>query len=310
MRIVVGKDEIVTTITEALRLVTDDIREIYVKKGIYHEKIVIDKRVSIIGESKEDTVITFNDYALKLDEKGNRLETFRSYTVLVLADYVKIENITIKNEAGLGKHFGQAVNLFVNADWFYMKNCIISGHQDTLLTGPIPRDAKNQEYLAFKINHEADYHQLFDNCLIFGDIDFIFGSANAYFYKCRIFSYNLVDSPGYISAPSTEVSHIGHVFLECELLSDKKDKTVYLGRPWREYGYCAYINCFMDGHIHFSGFTKWNDTLRHLTASFYEYKCYGPGAIRNEESISKTISDAEVKKLYDNYFLYKQIMVK
>jgi len=300
LKIIVGKNELITSIEKALTLVKDEHTVIYVKNGIYHEKVeILKSHVTIIGEDKENTVITYSDHARKKDDLGYTLETFRSYTVLVLANYVRFENITIRNDSGNGKDFGQAIALFVNADLFFMKNCNIVGYQDTLLTGPIPIDAKNQEHLTFNINHDANYRQVYENCKILGDVDFIFGSANAYFYHCHIVSIN---HSGYISAPSTLLKHLGHVFIECDLKSDHTDKTVYLGRPWRGHGYCAFLNCMMDHHIINEGFSKWNGTDRHLTARFYEYKNKGSGALRCREAISKSLTDTQAEQLYNNLF--------
>jgi pectinesterase len=219
--------------------------------------------------------------------------------MLILKEGVNIENLTIRNDSGSGDQVGQAVALFVNADRVNVTNCKITACQDTLLTGPIPKDAKNQENLIFKIEHEAIYRQCYVDCLIQGDVDFIFGSGNAIFINCTIVSNNLnKEINGYISAPSTEKGQLGHIFFQCKLLSDAEKGTVYLGRPWRDFANTVYINCFMGQHINKTGFAKWNDTERHLNSRFYEYGSYGPGALR-EKSLSKQLNDDEIE-LYKN----------
>ena len=46
--------------------------------------------------------------------------------------------------------------------------------------------------------------------------------------------------------------------------------SIYLARPWRDYGLTTFRNCRMDRHIAPAGFDKWNDTHRDQTARFYE----------------------------------------
>ena len=46
--------------------------------------------------------------------------------------------------------------------------------------------------------------------------------------------------------------------------------SIYLARPWRDYGLTTFRDCRMDRHIAPAGFDKWNDTHRDQTARFYE----------------------------------------
>lgn len=105
---------------------------IFVKNGIYKEKVVVpacNYRLSIIGESAEKTVITFDDYFTKINRGRN--STFYTYTLLVSADDFYAENLTIENSAG---PVGQAVALHVEGDRCVFRNCRILGNQDTLYT--------------------------------------------------------------------------------------------------------------------------------------------------------------------------------
>ena len=94
---------------------------IFVKNGTYHEKIVVpscNNRLSIIGESAEKTIISYNDFFNKM--KRGRNSTFYTYTFLVDADDFYAENLTIENSAG---PVGQAVALHVNGDRCVFRNC-------------------------------------------------------------------------------------------------------------------------------------------------------------------------------------------
>ena len=129
------------TIQEAVNSIRDlgekEVR-ILVKNGTYREKIVIPSwktKIHIIGESRENTIITFDDYSGKSIPAGkdtfglDKFSTYNSYTILVQANDVSLENLTIINAAG---RVGQAVALHVEGDRFAAKNCVFLGNQDTL----------------------------------------------------------------------------------------------------------------------------------------------------------------------------------
>lgn len=110
----------------------------------------------------------------------------------------------------------------------------------------------------------------YKNCYIQGDVDFIFGSAVAWFEDCLIFSKKPGDrlppeSPeeeviyGYVTAASTpEEERYGYVLKNCRLESDCPPGTVMLGRPWREFAKTVYLNCWLGPHIHPKGWDDWN----------------------------------------------------
>ena len=84
----------------------------------------------------------------------------------------------------------------------------------------------------------------------------------------------------------------GMIFENCRFIKhkDTKDKSVYLARPWRDYGVVTFKDCYLDSHIKEEGFSIWEDTDRHLHARFIEINSTGPGANNN-----KRISWSKVK---------------
>ena len=270
--ICVNKNSCINTLEKALNMINDDKVIIKIAPGIYEEKIKLTKsNVTILGENPHNTIITFNDYALKIHPDGKEYNTFRTYTMMVVANNVTLENITVENSIGSGKTYGQAVALAVIGDMLVIKNCIIKGHQDTLFLGPLPRDLiiryQNflpQDELIFPKNHRY----LIESSTIIGDVDFIFGAGNAYFLNCEIIS-NPVS--GFIAAPATEEDDFyGFTFVNCELSSMSKKADTYLARPWRDYGKAVFINCLMDEHVHEAGWDKWGETTRDKTCRFYK----------------------------------------
>jgi pectinesterase len=228
---------------------------IFVKKGIYKEKVIVPSskiNLTIIGEDAVNTIITFDDYNPKV--KGtDTITTWSSYTFSVEAEGFIAENITFENSAG---RVGQAVALRVNSDKVIFRNCRFLGNQDTLFAHGIGR-------------------VLFSKCYIEGTTDFIFGSAVALFEGCRIHS----KSNSYVTAASTPMGNTyGYVFKNCTLTADSGLRKVFLGRPWRAFAKTVYINCYLGAHIFPEGWDNWHSIDREKTVYYAEYKSTGPGA--------------------------------
>ncbi len=256
--------------------------QIHIKKGVYREKVFIDKPfVSLIGENSEKTIIEYGDYAKMKSPDNEDIGTFCTYTLFAGGSDFKAENITIVNTAGKGEIVGQAIAAYVDGDKAQFINCRFIGNQDTLFTGPLPPVPLTVK----KFGGPRDglprimSRQYYKNCYIQGDIDFIFGSATAVFEGCEIFSNSL--RPGeksFVTAPSTpEGEKYGYVFINCRLTGDAAPKSVYLGRPWRNYGKAAFINCWMGAHIMDEGWHNWDRPESEITVEFAEYGSIGPG---------------------------------
>ena len=238
----------------AARSYPDQRINIFVKNGIYHEKVKIhawNTKISLIGENKEKTKITFDDHFKKINVGRN--STFHTYTVLVEGTDCSIQNLTIENSSG---ELGQAVALYVNANRTAVINCNLLGNQDTLYASG--EGAKNY----------------FKDCYIEGTTDFIFGDATAYFESCILHSKN----NSYITAASTpENAEFGYVFKNCRLTANDFTNEVYLGRPWRPHAKTVFINCEMGKHILPQGWHNWSKPEVEKTTFYAEYKCYGQG---------------------------------
>jgi len=244
-----------TTIQEAVnscKSFPDKRITIYVKKGVYREKIVIhswNTKISLIGEDRDSTIITYNDAAGKI-KNG----TFYTYTLKVCGNDFIAENLTIENTAG---EVGQAVALHVEADRVIIKNCNIKGNQDTLFASG------------------EGSRQYYQNCYIEGTTDYIFGPATAIFEKCILHS----KKDSYITAASTnENIKFGFVFIECKLTFAENISKVYLGRPWRKYAKTVFINCDLGDNIAPEGWKEWANNENLSTTFYAEYRCYGSSA--------------------------------
>lgn len=227
---------------------------VFIKNGLYKEKVRIPEwntHLALVGESKENTIISFDDNFSKINSGRN--STFYTYTILVEGDDFSASNLTIKNASGDN---GQAIALSVVANRAKVLNCNILGNQDTL-------------YLSGK-----DAKQYFKDCYIEGTTDFIFGSATALFENCEIRSIK----NSYITAASTpQDTAFGFVFKNCKLTAETTATAVYLGRPWRIYAKTVYINCEMGKHIRPEGWENWSKPEAEKTTFYAEYNCRGEG---------------------------------
>lgn len=226
---------------------------IFIKNGTYKEKVKIHEwnpNITLIGESKTKTIITYDDYFNKVGLGRN--STFYTYTLLVEANNVILKNLTIENSSG---EVGQAVALSVFSDEVAIINCNLLGNQDTLYAS-----GKGKQY--------------YKDCYIEGTTDFIFGSATAFFENCQIYS----KKDSYITAASTpKDSLFGYVFKDCKLTADENVHKVYLGRPWRIYAQTVFINCELGSHILPVGWHNWSKPEAEKTAFYAEYKNIGVG---------------------------------
>jgi pectinesterase len=251
---------------------------IFIKNGIYKEKLHVDASknfVTIIGEDKFKTILTYDDHTGKVTRNGDTINTRTSASFLVQADDFTAKNITIQNDAGFTA--GQAVALESDGDRAQFYNCRLVGFQDVLFT-----------------NNENS-RQYYKECYIEGTTDFIFGSATVWFENCHIHS----KKNSHVTAASTPQGHkYGYVFNDCVLTGDTSLHNVSLGRPWRPYASVTYLHCYIGQHIKPEGWSNWNKTENYKTTRYAEYENYGPGAaVSTRVSWAKQLADAEAVKI-------------
>ena len=255
---------------ESARAFMDYTVTIYVKNGVYKEKVIVPswvENIDIIGEDRDKTIITYDDHA-----NINKMGTFRTYTVKVEGSDITFKNLTIENNAA---QLGQAVALHTEGDRLKFINCRILGNQDTIYTG-------------------AKFTRLyFKDCYIDGTTDFIFGPSTALFENCIIHSKR----NSYVTAASTpKEAKYGYVFKHCKLTAEPGVDKVYLGRPWRPYAYTLFIECELGKHIVPAGWHNWGKQSNEETARYMEYKNTGEGANVSERvAWSKQLTKKEAE---------------
>lgn len=258
---------------DACRIFPDKPFTIIVKNGIYREKVHIiegNNDLTIIGESVENNIITWDDFFDKVNRGRN--STFYTYTLKVESDNFRMENIAVENSAG---PVGRAVALHVEGDRCVFINCRFKGNQDTV-------------YAAGKFSR-----QLFKDCYIEGTTDFIFGGATALFEKCIIHC----KANSFITAASTpERKPFGFVFRNCTITAAKEINKVYLGRPWRSFAKTVFLNCEMGDFITPEGWDNWSDPANEKTVFYAEFENTGNGANKKDRvKWAKELTAAEAK---------------
>ena len=242
---------------EVCRAFMDYHKVIFIKKGTYKEKIILPQwlqNIELLGEDRDQTVITYDDHAnILYPPTGKGMGTFRTYTLRVEGNDITFRNLTIENNAA---RLGQAVALHTQGDRLRFIGCRFLGNQDTVYTGT------------------AHTRLWFRDCYIEGTTDFIFGPSTAWFEHCTI--HCKADS--YITAASTpQDAPYGYIFNDCTVTADPHVSKVYLGRPWRDYGYTLFMNCTLPAQIRPEGWHHWQKE-RELTARYMEYQNRGEGA--------------------------------
>jgi pectinesterase len=261
------------TIQEAINAVRDYTpipRAIFVRNGVYREKLVIPEwktGITIVGESVERTIVEWNDHAGK-----GPINTFTSYTARVSGNDIHIHNITFVNGAG---PVGQALALFVDGDRILFEHCRFIGNQDTI----------------FAAGEGA--RQYFRDVYVEGTTDFIFGPGTAYFENCEVRS----KARSYITAASTPAGiPFGFVFDRCRLTADSSVDGVYLGRPWRDHARTVFLRTEIGRHIAGAGWHNWGRPEAERTSYYAEYASTGPGAAGARVSWSHRLEAPDAAK--------------
>ncbi len=259
---------------------------ILIAPGTYQGQFIVPKskrRLRLVGEDADTTILTY-PFNVREPPAGETVPF--NPGVAVAGDDFSAENLTFQNTSG---DHGQALALRVDGDRETFNHCRILGWQDTLM-----------------LNNGRDY---FTNCYIEGRVDFIYGSATAFFDRCEIRSKN----GGHVTAASTPKDHpFGFVFMNCRLTGDPRPwvgpegipantnqpPMADLGRPWRPYASVTYLNCELGGHIKPEGWNNWRNPTNELTARYAEYHSTGPGANPDRRfPWTRQLTDAEAGQI-------------
>ncbi len=288
-----------SSIQEAIEAVPyEESAKIVIGEGVFREKIFCEKKdITFVGAGIDKTVIDFEDYANEVMPDGRKRGTFRSYTAFFGGKRVEVRDMTIRNSAGDGRVVGQAVAVYADADVCLFENVELNGCQDTLFCAPLPRAERQKNgFMGPRgMTERRLTKQYYKNCIITGDVDFIFGGADAVFDQCRIICNDRLHSGfeniavaggkldkdqidvterlvnGYVTATCGLAEDLGFVFRNCEITGAKgcEDGSVFLGRPWREEAKTVFLNCACDKSIAPERFSGWGGITKDEPETFY-----------------------------------------
>jgi pectin methylesterase-like acyl-CoA thioesterase len=268
---------------------------IRIGKGTYHEVIDVPAskpNLTLEGATGNavDVVIAYGNAAWMTGPSGAVLGTAGSATATIAASNVTAEDITFANTynpAAYPAHgYSQAVALNAEGDRMIFRSDRFLGLQDTLL--------------AWQPTPSATDRQLYEYSFIEGNVDFIFGDADAVFYADNI---KLEDrgaaaggTNGYLTASATQSGHpYGFLIASCTISSSAAASTFYLGRPWHPYTgadpQVVVRDTYLPGQFKSAPWTTMNG-FSFSPGRYYEYDNSGPGSGINSARPQLTSSQA------------------
>ena len=281
---------------------------IFLRNGRYREKLTISRpNISLIGESRDGTVLTYDAIADTPSPEGVPYGTRGSFTLRIVARGFRARSLTIENAFDyMANHSkerddptrfanpqGVALMTDGESDEAVFVDVRIVGHQDSLFTN-------------------AGRHY-FADCLVLGSVDFIFGAGTGVFENCEIVSRDRGSrtNNGYVTAPSTPLARpYGMVFIRSRLTKESPGmaaNSVTLGRPWHPAALpgvnsaAVFIECWMDDHIGIKGWDRMSavDAATGVRvwyepgdSRFFEYRSTGPGAVASAARRMLTADEA------------------
>jgi pectin methylesterase-like acyl-CoA thioesterase len=220
-------------------------RTITVNAGTYHEIVYFTRKdnITIQGTDRNGTMIAAtNNNNVNPSTQGRALFGVDSVTGL------QIKSMTIYNQTPQGGSQAEALRV-QKCDQCVVRNATIKSLQDTLLWS-------GRVYA--------------DDCLIQGNVDYIWGTGVAYFNKCEI---KTIGRTGVIVQSRNDAGAYGYVFVDSKLTADSAatnnmlariDVSAYPG------SHVAYINCQMT-NIGAAGWTITGGTPS-SSLRFWEYQ--------------------------------------
>ncbi len=205
--------------------------------------VIAAKNYSVVGQSKEGVVIHGKQSGI-----SNPIFSTRNSSDVYLQDLTLRNDYDwdVKERGGVGVALG-------SGDREIAYNIALQSQQDTQVT-----------------NGTDGYYE---NCDIYGAVDFICGGGNHYYKACNL----IMTNPGHITAPSTGTGHLwGYVFDNCVIDAykgsytfepDNKGNTYNLGRPWQNEPRACFLNTKMILEPNPAG---WG-SMGNLNTHFYEY---------------------------------------
>ena len=221
-----------------------------------HMTDIIKSNISLIGQSKEGVTI------------WNRpiVEGISYTATLNLVKDTKdfyAQDLTLENQfkywgaLGGSSGAGRAVAFCDRGNRSVLKNVALKSYQDTY----------------YSSNSNADYRGYFENCDLWGVVDWICGNGDIWFEKCNLIVRDRTGNN--IVASGTKKNQAwGYVFNNCTIRPETDKPTQFKGndwtlaRPWNNSPACTFLNTKMYTQPQTYG---WNKMTEGLVVRFHEY---------------------------------------
>jgi pectin methylesterase-like acyl-CoA thioesterase len=222
-----------------------------VAAGTYHEIIHFTSKndVTLQGADRAATIISATN-----NNNLNPSTSTRSLVGIDNSSGLVVQTLTIQNTTPQGGSQAEALRL-EGCDECVVRNANVLSLQDTLLW---------------------DGRIYADNCLIAGNVDFVWGGGAAYFNNCEIRD---VGEAGWNVQARNPATTYGYVFVDSQLTASPTTITNHgLARidvSQFPDSHVAYINCTMGSHISAIGWTITGGTPT-SALRFWEYQSVDP----------------------------------
>jgi pectin methylesterase-like acyl-CoA thioesterase len=206
-----------------------------VHNGIYTEIVEFKKNnVVLRGQSRSGTIIGYANNAGIAAGGGS---THLRMAMKVNASNIALDNLTVTNSTPQDSSQAEALMIESSAAQIIVNNCNVDSYQDTILANTSTSKA------------------YFNNSLIQGDVDFIWGGGNLFFTNCEILYLIRVNNAAALgpnpSPAATDIGTNGFSFVNCALMTlpgANPNDTVGRTRGITN-GNTALINCFISTNI-------------------------------------------------------------
>lgn len=247
-------------------------RIIYIKAGVYDEKIFIEKNHVILeGENREKTVIT---QSIARDEfRCSHKDDWGAATMNVNGDDVTIKNITIKNTFGFDFVEEKNIDCFLDTIT-HKKRITKTGHQMALRTIKATRlKALNCSFVSLGGDTVSPWNVengmfYFKNCSMEGGVDFYCPRGWAWAEDCQFYAYG---GPASVWHDGSKNVDSKSVMVHC---SFKGYDGFLLGRYHRD-AQMFFVNCaFADNMKDSAVYHVPNSTATPFGQRIYFYNCH------------------------------------
>jgi pectin methylesterase-like acyl-CoA thioesterase len=207
---------------------------INIRNGVYYEIVAIDSKNNLLlrGQSRSGVVIGY------ANNSGLNGSTHSRMACKVNANDIAFDNLTITNYTAQDLSQAEALMIESGAARIIVNNCNVDSYQDTILAN---------------ISTSKAY---FNNSLIQGDVDFIWGGGNLFFTNCEVrYLIRAGNAAALGPNPSPnvgyDISSNGFSFVSCRLTTlpgANPNDTIGRTRSITN-GNTALINCFVSTNI-------------------------------------------------------------